>query len=143
MILTRVRKTSYNQDLDGISIGSNVFPDLINPTNISDKLSVACVLAHEYYEHRSMREEYLKEEIDSTNSAIDEFNASFRAYKNTPNLTEDERNSLFMHAFEIAKTNMLKKEIEICNKIIESFYETDEENEINQKIKNQSKMMCR
>ena len=53
-------------------------------------MSVGAVLAHEYYGHRSMREEYLKEETDTTNTALDEFKASFLAYKNAPNLTDEE-----------------------------------------------------
>lgn len=111
-------KTAYREVSDIIVVGSNVFPDLDNPTNMTDKLSVACVLAHEYYGHRSMRDEYLKEEVDTTNSSLDEFKASFIAYKNTPNLTEEEREMLLYQAYETAKNGKLENEIKICQEII-------------------------
>ena len=111
-------KTAYREVSDIIVVGSNVFPDLDNPINMTDKLSVACVLAHEYYGHRSMRDEYLKEEVDTTNSSLDEFKASFLAYKNTPNLTEEEREMLLYQAYETAKNGKLENEIKICQEII-------------------------
>ena len=112
------RKTLYDELSDKVYVGSNVFPDLENPLNMTDKLTVACVLAHEYYGHRSMRDEYLKEEVDTTNSSLDEFKASFFAYKNTPNLTEDEREMLLYQAYETAKNGKLENEIKICQEII-------------------------
>lgn len=111
-------KTAYREVSDRIVVGSNVFPDLENPSNMTDKLSVACVLAHEYYGHRSMREEYLKEDVDTTNTALDEFKASFLAYKNAPNLTDEEREMLLYQAYETAKSGDLEKEIKTCQDII-------------------------
>ena len=127
------QNTHYSQKTDLVVVGSNVFPDLENPSNMTDKLSVACVLAHEYYGHRSMREEYLKEETDTTNTALDEFKASFLAYKNTPNLTDEEREMLLYQAYETAKNGNLENEIEMCQEIIKqmnkkAFEEQDEEN---------------
>ena len=116
-------KTAYREISDRIVVGSNVFPDLENPSNMTDKLSVACVLAHEYYGHRAMREEYLNEDEDTTNTAIDEFKASFLAYKNTPNLTNEEREMLLYQAYETAKEGNLEEEIKMCKELIKQFSE--------------------
>ena len=126
---TGLHTTKYSQDDDIIIVGSNVFPDLENPSNMTDKLSVACVLAHEYYGHRSMRDEYLKEEVDTTNTALDEFKASFLAYKDTPNLTDKEREMLLYQAYETAKSGNLENEIKMCQEIMkqgrEDLFSTD------------------
>ena len=116
-------KTAYREVSDTIVVGSNVFPDLENPSNMTDKLSVACVLAHEYYGHRSLRDEYLKEETDTTNTALDEFKASFLAYKNTPNLTDEEREMLLYQAYETAKSGNLENEMKMCQEIIKQMNE--------------------
>ena len=117
------QNTHYSQKTDLVVVGSNVFPDLENPSNMTDKLSVACVLAHEYYGHRAMREEYLNEDEDTTNTAIDEFKASFLAYKNTPNLTNEEREMLLYQAYETAKEGNLEEEIKMCKELIKQFSE--------------------
>lgn len=127
------RKTLYDEVSDKVYVGSNVFPDLENPSDMTDKLSVACVLAHEYYGHRSMRDEYLKEDEDTSMTSLDEFKASFLAYKNTPNLTDEEREMLLYQAYETAKNGNLENEIKICQEIIKqmnkkAFEEQDEEN---------------
>ena len=106
-----------------VYVGSNVLPDNDNPDNMTDVLTVACVLAHEYYGHRSMRDKYINETEDSSMTSLDEFNVSFLAYKNAPNLTEEERMMLLEHAYEIAKDGNLTKEIEICKDIKKNFYE--------------------
>ena len=116
-------KTAYREISDRIVVGSNVFPDLENSSNMTDKLSVACVLAHEYYGHRAMREEYLNEDEDTTNTAIDEFKASFLAYRNTPNLTNEEREMLLYQAYETAKEGNLEEEIKMCKELIKQFSE--------------------
>ena len=112
------RKTLYDEVSDKVYVGSNVFPDLENPSDMTDKLSVACVLAHEYYGHRSMRDEYLKEDENTPMTSLDEFKASFLAYKNTPNLTDEESEMLLYQAYEIAKNGSLENEIKICQEII-------------------------
>ena len=127
------RKTLYDEVSDKVYVGSNVFPDLENPSDTTDKLSVACVLAHEYYGHRSMRDEYLKEDEDTSMTSLDEFKASFLAYKNTPNLTDEEREMLLYQAYETAKNGNLENEIKMCQEIIKqmnkkAFEEQDEEN---------------
>ena len=80
-----------------------------------------------------MRDEYLKEETDTTNTALDEFKASFLAYKNTPNLTDEEREMFLYQAYETAKNGNLENEIKMCQEIIKqmnkkAFEEQDEEN---------------
>ena len=117
------RKTLYDEISDKVYVGSNVFPDLENPSNMTDKLSVACVLAHEYYGHRSMRSEYLNEDTDTSMTMLDEFKASFLAYKNTPNLTNEEREMLLYQAYETAKEGNLEEEIKMCKEIIKQFSE--------------------
>ena len=112
------RKTLYDEVSDKVYVGSNVFPDLENPSNMTDKLSVACVLAHEYYGHRSMRDEYLEENEDTSMTPLDEFKASFLAYKNAPNLTDEEREMLLYQAYETAKSGNLENEIKMCREII-------------------------
>ena len=117
------RKTLYDEISDKVYVGSNVFPDLDNPSNMTDKLSVACVLAHEYYGHRSMRDEYLKEDEDTSMTPLDEFKASFLAYKNAPNLSVEEKEMLLYQAYETAKNGNLEKEIKMCHEIIKQLSE--------------------
>ena len=120
--IEKPRKTLYDEISDKVYVGSNVFPDLENPSNMTDKLTVACVLAHEYYGHRSMRDEYLKEDEDTSMTSLDEFKASFIAYKNTPNLTDEEREMLLYQAYETAKEGDLEEEIKMCQEIIKQNY---------------------
>ena len=115
-------RTHYSQKRDKIIIGSNVFPDAIYSNSIIDKLSVACVLAHEYYGHRAMRDIYLNEKVVSAETPLDEFNASFRAFKNTPNLTIEEREMLLVHAMSIAIEGDLVEERKMCREMIRQFY---------------------
>lgn len=65
-------------------------------------MSAAAVLAHEYYGHRSYREEYLNDLEKGTKSILmweDECRASVTAAKITPNLTPEERRDLILDAF--------------------------------------------
>lgn len=89
------------------------------------------MLAHEYYGHRSMRDEYLKEDEDTSMTSLDEFKASFLAYKNTPNLTDEEREMLLYQAYETAKEGNLENEIKICQNVIKELKENIFENSDN------------
>lgn len=95
--------TCYNFTVDKVYVGRNVFPDAkYGSTHPRDNLSVAAVLAHEYYGHRSYREEYLNDLEKGTNSILrweDECRASITAAKITPNLTQMERAELIRDAF--------------------------------------------
>ncbi len=94
-----------------IHIKGNIFPDE-NSTHPRDKLSVRAVLSHEYYGHRPYREQYLREDSDTSPNAInqimarawaDEFRASYMAAKNAPNLSQEDRALLILDALSRAE----------------------------------------
>lgn len=92
----------YNCVVDKVYVSRNVFPDTrygsIHPRDI---MSAAAVLAHEYYGHRSYRDEYLNDLETGAKSVPlwkDECRASITAAKITPNLTPKERRDLILDA---------------------------------------------
>lgn len=96
--------TCYNFIEDRIYVTRNVFPDTkygsIHPR---DLMSIGAVLAHEYYGHRTYRNEYMedyKQSPDYHTTPIwqDECRASITAAKITPNLTEKDKMNLVMDA---------------------------------------------
>ena len=102
------KSTCYNYVEDIIYVTKNVLPDTrfgtIHPRDI---MSVACVLAHEYYGHRIYRNEYIEDQKKgqpflTTPAWQDECRASLTAAKNTPNLTDAERRDLVMEAIHRA-----------------------------------------
>ena len=96
-------KTKYLEDRDMIVIGSNVIPDLENGTCARDRMPIVCVLAHEYYGHRAQLSKYRKEAengVNTSNTWEDEYNASYLATMNTPNLTKEERRMLIEDALD-------------------------------------------
>lgn len=101
--------TCYNFAEDKIYVTRNIFPDTkyasVHPRDI---MSVGAVLAHEYYGHRTYREEYLYDKsqgngIPTTPLWQDECRASITAAKITPNLTRKEQCDLIMDAVYRAK----------------------------------------
>ena len=101
--------TCYNYTNDKIYVTKNVFPDdqyaSIHPRDI---MSVAAVLAHEYYGHRSFRNEYLNDlkinpDFHTTPIWQDECRASLYAAQFTPNLNQIERRDLIQDAIFRAK----------------------------------------
>lgn len=99
--------TCYNYQKDKIYIARNVFPDeKYASAHPRDIMSVRAVLAHEYYGHRTYRDEYLK---DAKNNRVttpiwqDECRASITAAKITPNLTDRDRSNLIMDSVYRAK----------------------------------------
>ena len=96
--------TCYNFVEDRIYITRNIFPDTkYGSTHPRDLMSVGAVLAHEYYGHRTYREEYLADYIKdprfhTTEIWKDECRASITAAKTTPNLTEKDKRDLVMDA---------------------------------------------
>lgn len=100
--------TCYNFKVDKVYVTRNIFPDTkYGSTHPRDLMSVGAVLAHEYYGHRTFREEYLNdykkscednEEYHTTLIWEDECRASITAAKITPNLSEKERSHLIMDA---------------------------------------------
>lgn len=74
-------------------------------------MSVRAVLAHEYYGHRPYREQYIREDNDTSDGSInkimarawaDEFRASYMAAKNAPNLSDDDRRLLILDSLSRA-----------------------------------------
>ena len=91
------RQTGFREGTMTISIRGDVFPDLESHQN-RDLLSVRAVLAHEYYGH------YLAHPSPyDIGDWRDEFNASYRAALDTPNLTEEDRYRLMIDAYDRAR----------------------------------------
>lgn len=95
-IAFRTGTTAYSDELDVVFVGGNVYPDL-SSTNNRDTISVKATLAHEYYGHRRFRKTKLP-----YGDWRDEFRASYRAALDTPNLTDEERRSLMVDAYNRA-----------------------------------------
>jgi len=90
--------TGYMDDVDVISVASNVFPDLTS-NHPRDLMSERAVLAHEYYGHRAFRGTTLLPQ-----SGEDEYRASMTAAKNSPNLSDEDRRYLVLDALDRAQT---------------------------------------
>ena len=102
-----LNRTCYNPTKDVVYVGRNVFPDVnCNSAHPRDLMSIACVLAHEYYGHRKFRQEYLhdfEEYCVTTSEAEDECRASITAAKECPNLSHEERSHLIQEAHKRAE----------------------------------------
>lgn len=94
-----VRGTCFLASDGKVHIKGNIFPDE-SSSHPRDIMSVRAVLAHEYYGHRPYRQQYIKEDNDTSPEAInkimsrawaDEFRASYMAAKNAPNLSSEDR----------------------------------------------------
>lgn len=118
------RSTCYDFIDDIVYVTRNVFPDnkygSIHPRDI---MSVRAVLAHEYYGHRTYRDEYLNDlnkgkDFHTTEYWQDECRASMTAAEITPNLTEIDKRDLVMdtiyradEAQQIIETTDFMKEV--------------------------------
>lgn len=124
--------TCYNFAEDRIYVTRNVFPDTkYSSVHPRDIMSVGAVLAHEYYGHRTYREEYLSDKkqgkgYHTTPIWDDECRASITAAKITPNLTRKEQSDLIMDA--VYRANEFGQLIEMDNfmKEVVYGYATDE-----------------
>lgn len=94
-----------------VHIKGNIFPDEYSD-HPRDKMSVRAVLAHEYYGHRPYREQYIREDNDTSDESIskimarawaDEFRASYMAAQNAPNLSDDDRRLLILDSLSRAE----------------------------------------
>lgn len=98
------KSTCYNYAQDVIYVTRNVFPETkYGSTHPRDIMSVAAVLAHEYYGHRAYRDEYLADAKKGDGSHTtpiweDECRASITAAKTAPNLTQMDRALLIQDA---------------------------------------------
>ena len=100
--------TCYDYIDDIVYVTRNVFPDLeYASTHPRDIMSPRAVLAHEYYGHRSHRNEYLFDheksielgkKFHTTAPWMDECRASIDAALYTPNLTDKDRSDLMFDA---------------------------------------------
>ena len=98
------KSTCYNYEDDVVYVTRNVFPDLkYSSAHPRDIMSIAAVLAHEYYGHRPNRKEYLEDdrkgdEYHSIPLWKDEVRASLTAAQTAPGLTQQERKDLINDA---------------------------------------------
>lgn len=118
------KSTCYDFVDDVIYVTRNIFPDKkygsIHPRDI---MSVRAVLAHEYYGHRTYRNEYLNDmkkgiHFHTTERWLDECRASKTAAQITPNLTDFDKRDLIMdtiyranEAQQIIETDDFMKEV--------------------------------
>ena len=126
--------TCYNFLEDKVYVSRNVFPDIkYGSRHPRDIMSVAAVLAHEYYGHRYFREEYLKDKekgegFHTTPLWEDECRASITAARFTPNLTDMERSHLIMDAIYRAEEAGQIIELDDFMKEVLYGYSGDEKN---------------
>ena len=91
------KQTGFRDSLGIINIRGDVFPDESSSIN-RDTLSVRAVLAHEYYGHyKSHPSPY------AVGDWRDEFQASYNAAINTPNLSHTDRSKLILDAYDRAR----------------------------------------
>lgn len=94
--------TCYDPVKDLVFVAKDVFPDMTyGSTHPRDIMSVAAILAHEYYGHRTYRDEYInnfRDNVKTTPNWEDEYRADIAASKTTPNLTDRERHDLVWDA---------------------------------------------
>ncbi len=94
--------TCYNFYRDIIYITRNVFPDTTyGSTHPRDLMSVRAVIAHEYYGHRTYRDEYIEDYAKNHHSVElwqDECRASITAAKIAPGLNQKDKADLVMDA---------------------------------------------
>lgn len=97
--LLRFNEGSHTGLLDSVAqilIRGDVFPDLRSSSN-RDTMSIRAVLAHEYYGHYKHHPSTIP-----NGDWRDEFRASYCAALNTPNLSDEERRSLMIDAYDRA-----------------------------------------
>lgn len=90
-------RTGFYDAENLIYIRGDILPDT-QSTNLRDNLSQRAALAHEYYGHYLSHPS--KFEMDDWR---DEFQASYKAAVNAPNLTDMERRMLMLDAYDRAK----------------------------------------
>lgn len=128
------QSTCYNYVQDRVYVTRNVFPDIkYGSTHPRDLMSIGAVLAHEYYGHRSYRDEYLEDyrRGDGTHTVPlwqDECRASITAAKIAPNLTERDKSNLVMDAVYRAEEYNHRIELDSFMKEVLYGYSDDEKN---------------
>jgi len=128
------RSTCYDYANDVVYVTRNVFPDdKYGSTHPRDLMSVRAVLAHEYYGHRTYREEYLSDDqigngYHTTELWDDECRASITAAKITPNLTDIDKQNLVLDAIYRANEAFHQIELDSFMKGALYGYPNDERN---------------
>ena len=89
--------TGYMMDTGLVNVGGDVFPDTSSTLN-RDRMSVKAVLAHEYYGHAAFPDSGY-----DTGHWADEFRASYHAALTAPGLSNEERASLMVDAYDRAR----------------------------------------
>lgn len=131
--------TCYNSSDDIIYIGRNIFPDTkYGSTHPRDMMSIRAVLAHEYYGHRTYRDEYLEDLFSSRTTTPewqDECRASITAAKIAPGLTQMDRYHLVQDAVKRAEEyGQWIKTDEFMKEVLYGYPRTTEERGISSRI---------
>ncbi|MCR5706896.1 MAG: hypothetical protein K6G82_01320 [Ruminococcus sp.] len=95
--------TAYGSTFDMLYIGTDVYPSE-NPVRANSRLSWKCAIAHEIVGHR----ETCLKGWDQSNLLYDEIQASIRAARFAPDLSQTERINLLRDACERANKNGLR-----------------------------------
>lgn len=107
------RPTGYSTISKKINVGGDVFPDEESTDN-RDRLSVKAVLAHEYYGHAAFPDSSYP-----IGHWADEFRASYHAALTAPGLSDEERASLMVDAYQRASEAGVKvKNTKIYRKLV-------------------------
>lgn len=131
--------TCYNSRDDVIYIGRNIFPDTkYGSTHPRDMMSIRAVLAHEYYGHRTYRDEYLDDLFScrtTTPEWQDECRASITAAKIAPGLTQMDRYHLVQDAVKRAEEyGQWIKTDDFMKEVLYGYPRTSEEHGISTRI---------
>lgn len=89
--------TGFSERYMSITVRGDVLPDL-DSTYLRDRLSPRAVLAHEYYGHYKQHPSKFR-----VGDWRDEFRASYRAAIDAPGLSDEERITLMLDAYDRAK----------------------------------------
>ena len=124
--------TCYSYYLDIVFVTKNILPDdKYGSTHPRDLMSIRAVLAHEYYGHRTYRQEYLddlEKGISTTPKWEDECRASITAAKITPNLTLMDKSYLVQDAiFRAREAGMYIENDDFMKEVLYG-YSSDERN---------------
>ena len=132
-------QTCYNSRDDVIYVGRNIFPDTqYGSTHPRDMMSIRAVLAHEYYGHRTYRDEYLDDVFSqrtTTPEWQDECRASITAAKIAPGLTQMDRYHLVQDAVKRAEEyGQWIKTDDFMKEVLYGYHRASEERGISSRI---------
>lgn len=118
LIFNEGGQTGFSDRYNKIFVRGDVLPDM-SSNNLRDTLSSKAVLAHEYYGHFKNHPSQF-----SVGDWRDEFRASYRAALDSPNLSDIERMTLMLDAYDRAKEAGIKvKYNKEARRLIYGYYE--------------------